>query len=53
MIPELRSWVQFLSVTQFSAVRISPSLASVGSVGTTTPEQEQTMPTTHTQEGEY
>jgi hypothetical protein len=55
MVSEPRSWVQFLSATQFSAARISPSLASAGSVGTATLEREQTAPTAvaRTQEEEY
>jgi hypothetical protein len=55
MISEPRSWVQFSLATQFSAARISPSLASVGHVGTTAPEQEQAAPiaAARTQEEEY
>jgi hypothetical protein len=54
MVPEPRSWVQFPLATQFFAARISPSLASAGSVGTAAPEREQAAPTAtaRTQEGE-
>jgi hypothetical protein len=45
MVPESSSWFQFSPVTQFSAARISPSLASIGPVGTVTPEWEQAAPT--------
>jgi hypothetical protein len=44
MISEPRSWVQFSLDTQFSAARISLSLASAGHVGTAAPEQEQAAP---------
>jgi hypothetical protein len=54
MVSEPRSWVQFPLATQFFAARISPSLASAGSIGTAAPEREQAAPTVmaHTQEGE-
>jgi hypothetical protein len=54
MISEPRYWVQFPPTTQFSVVRIPPSLASAGPVGTAGPEPEQAAPTAtaHTQEGE-
>jgi hypothetical protein len=54
MVPEPRSWVQFPLATQFFVARISPSLASAGSVGTAAPEREQAAPTAtaRTQEGE-
>jgi hypothetical protein len=53
MVSEPRSWVQFPPTTQFSAARIPPSLASVGSTGTTVPEREQAAPivVARTQEG--
>jgi hypothetical protein len=55
MVPESRCWVQFPPTTQFFDARIPPSLASVGSVDTVVPEQEQAAPTatTRMQEGEY
>jgi hypothetical protein len=54
MVPELRSWVQFPPVTQFSVARIPPSLASAGPARTVASEQEQAAPiaTDGTQEGE-
>jgi hypothetical protein len=45
MVLELRSWVQFPLATQFSIVRITPSLASAGPVGMAAPEWEQAAPT--------
>jgi hypothetical protein len=55
MVPESRCWVQFPPTTQFFDARIPPSLASVGSVDTVVPEQEQAAPTAtaRMQEGEY
>jgi hypothetical protein len=55
MVPELRSWVQFPSATQFFAARIPPSLASAEPADTAAPEWEQAAPTAtaRTQEGEY
>jgi hypothetical protein len=54
MVPELRSWVQFPSATQFSVAHIPPSVASAGPAGMAAPKREQVAPTatTHTQEGE-
>jgi hypothetical protein len=54
MVPEPRSWVQFLPGMQFFVVRIPSSLASAGPTGTTTPEWEQATPiaTVRMQEGE-
>jgi hypothetical protein len=53
MVSEARSWVQFPPAMQFSAARISPSLASAEPTGTAAPEREQAAPTVaaHTQEG--
>jgi hypothetical protein len=45
MVPELRSWVQFLLATQFFVARIPPSLASARSTGTITLERVQAAPT--------
>jgi hypothetical protein len=55
MVPESRSWVQFLPATQFFAAGIPPSLASAGPADTAVPEREQAAPTAValTQEGEY
>jgi hypothetical protein len=44
IVLELRSWIQFPPATQFSVVRIPPSLASAGPAGTATPEREQAAP---------
>jgi hypothetical protein len=54
MVLEPRSWVQFPPAMQFSAARISHSLASAGSAGMAAPEREQAVTTTaaRTQEGE-
>jgi hypothetical protein len=54
MVSEPRSWVQFPLVTQFSAARIPPSLASAKPADTAAPEREQAAPTAtaRTQEGE-
>jgi hypothetical protein len=55
MVPEPRSWIQFLPATQFFAAGIPLSLVSAGPAGTAVPEREQTAPTVMalTQEGEY
>jgi hypothetical protein len=55
MVSEVRFWVQFLSATQFFAMRIPLSLAFAEPIGTAVPEREQAIPiaVAHMQQGEY